>query len=474
MAPSGRTKIVATIGPATATPARIEKLIRAGADVLRLNSSHGTEASREGLFRAARRASARVGSGTAILVDLQGPKIRTGPLEGGVPFRARVGDRLVVTTRPIVGRPGLVSTGYRRLAREVSPGDRILVADGAIELRALSVSGPDVACRVVVGGMFGERKGINLPGVRTRVTIPTAKDLRDLRLAVEWGADLIALSFVRGPEDVRRLRCALGRHAIPIVAKIEKPEAVLHLDAILDECEGVMVARGDLGVEMPVERVPLLQKEIIRRANAHVRLVITATQMLESMMDNPRPTRAEASDVANAVLDGTDAVMLSGETAAGKFPIEAVRVMDRIVRATEAGAATSRANENVLAIDGSVYRATAHAACTAALESRARAIVVFTTSGRTAQYLAKLRPCVPIVAVTPSESVRRQLAIAWGVTAVVARTGRTTDALLRAGDAAIRQSRILRRGDPVVVVAGTTPVRGATNLLKVTRVGSLS
>jgi pyruvate kinase len=468
-----RTKIVATIGPATATPARIEKLIRAGADVLRLNSSHGTEAQREALFRAAREASARVRSATAILVDLQGPKIRTGPLENGAPIRLRAGERLVVTTRSVPGRPGLVSTNHRALTSEVSRGARILVADGAIELRVVSVAGPDVVCRVVVGGKLGERKGINLPNVNVRARIPTAKDLRDLRLATSWGADLVALSFVRTADDVRRLRRAMGRRVLPIVAKIEKPEAVDRIDSILEACDGVMVARGDLGVELPIERVPLVQKEIIRRAEAHGRLVVTATQMLESMMESPRPTRAEASDVANAVLDGTDAVMLSGETAAGKYPIDAVCTMDRIVRATE-GSMARAASDGEARVDGSVDRATALAACYAALVSRAVAVVTFTTSGRTAMLLSKLRPPVPIVALTPHEDVRRRLALAWGVTALFAPIGRTTAELLRFGDVALRRAPMVRRGDPVVVIAGSTPVRGATNVMKVTRVGQLA
>jgi pyruvate kinase len=467
-----RTKIVATIGPATATPARIEALLRAGADVLRLNSSHGTAEERERLFRAARTAASRLPRATAILVDLQGPKIRTGALDGGAPIRLRRGSRLTLTTRAIPGRDGIVSTTHRRLPRDVRRGDRILLADGTIELVVRGVSGRDVECRVVTGGLLGERKGNNLPGVRTRARVPTSKDLTDLRLALEWGADLVALSFVRGPADVQRLRRAIGARDVPIIAKIEKPEAVDSIHGILRECEGVMIARGDLGVETPVERVPLLQKEIIRHAGDHGRLVITATQMLESMMENPRPTRAEASDVANAVLDGTDAVMLSGETAAGKFPVEAVRTMARIVEATERGEAgrATRAIRADSSLGSDVTRATALAACYAAVESGARAIVAYSMSGRTAFLLAKLRPAVPILALTPSEEVRRRLALAWGVRGLLAPFGRTTDEMLRLGEAVLRRSRLIPSGDVIVVVAGTTPLAGATNLLKVMRI----
>ncbi len=467
-----RTKIVATIGPATATPARVEACLRAGADVLRINASHGSETARERLFRAARRGSSRLGRPVAIVIDLMGPKIRTGRLEGGEPVLLRAGAAVVVTTRDVPGNERLVSTSFRALPGAVKAGDSILLSDGAIELEVLRKAGPDVSCRVVAGGLLGERKGIHLPGAKLRAPIPTSKDRRDLERALAWGADAVALSFVRDACDVRRLRRAMGRRAIPVIAKIEKPEAVERLDEILDVSDAVMIARGDLGVEAPAEEVPLLQKEIIRRCSERGRPVITATQMLESMMSHPRPTRAEASDVANAVLDGSDAVMLSGETAAGSYPVESVRTMSRILEVTEASAPQGVPRDGRPIRDGSFVQATVDAACSAALASNATVIAVFTLSGRTAVLLSKQRPAARILALTPSAGVRRWLSLAWGVTAYSAPIGETTDEMLRRGETALLRARAVRRGEVAVIVAGTTPLRGATNMLQVTRLGS--
>src|SRR5258708_30447395 len=334
-------KIVCTIGPASCDPRILKRLLEAGMDVARLNFSHGSHAEHLACIQLLRATANELGRTIAILADLQGPKIRTGALAGGVPVTLRTGQKLTITTRKIVGDSTRVSTIFLPLHREVHRGDRILLADGLIELRVESVRLKDVNCRVVNGGALGEHKGINLPGVKLRVPALTAKDKTDLRFALAHGADYIAVSFVRRPEDVLLAKRLIRRAKkdTPVIAKLEKPEAIESLDQILKVSDGVMVARGDLGVEMSPERVPVVQKNIIARARQFRRPVITATQMLESMTENPRPTRAEAWDVANAIFDGSDAVMLSAETASGKYPVEAVGMMARIIQVAEASIA---------------------------------------------------------------------------------------------------------------------------------------
>ncbi|MBF6591784.1 MAG: pyruvate kinase [Ktedonobacterales bacterium] len=486
-----RTKIVCTIGPATSSEESITELIEAGMDVARLNFSHGTHEEHATTIARARAAAARLGRPVAILQDLQGPKIRTGALGGGGPVVLRDGQHFTITTEPVVGTVERVATTYVALPRDVKPGDRILLSDGAIELRVVRVADPEVMCEVVHGGQLAEHQGINLPGVAVSAPALTEKDRDDLAFGVRQRVDLVALSFVRRPEDLhtaRRfieetLRAEPGGHppgrdrttdaaekAIPVIAKLEKPEAIERLDAILRASDGVMVARGDLGVEMPLEAVPVLQKRIIAHANALGLPVITATQMLESMLQNPRPTRAEASDVANAILDGTDAVMLSGETAVGAYPLAAVRVMVRIAEETESHyTAMARSTAEHATTH---TQAVSRAAHTLAREAHATLLVVFTRSGLSAHLISQERPAVPIIAYTPSETVYRRLALWWGVMPCLSEPRGTTEEVIAWMDAHVRRLGLAQVGDFVVMMGGM-PVAGRarTNFVKLHRVG---
>ena len=420
-----RTKIVCTIGPATNSEERLEQLMRAGMNVARLNFSHGTHDEHAAVIERIRKISARLDCSIAILQDLQGPKIRVGSLQGGQPVQLVDGAQVTITIRPVTGDAQTIPTTYTHLPQDVKPGDRILLDDGLMELRVLDTGATDVRCQVVHGGLLKEHKGINLPGVAVSAPALTEKDRDDLRFGIMHGVDYVALSFVRRPEDVLTAKQLIAQlqaeqsrkhtHApvsIPLIAKLEKPEAVAHLDDILEVVDGVMVARGDLGVEMPPEKVPLLQKRIIARCNDLGLPVITATQMLESMVTNPRPTRAEASDVANAILDGTDSVMLSAETATGAYPIEAVQMMVRIALETEAGDSTARQPQCQRLTQ---EHAVSHAARALSEEASVKAIVVLTRSGTSARLISKDRPRRPILAYTSSERIYRQLALWWGV-----------------------------------------------------------
>src|SRR3989454_4928104 len=421
--PMRRTKIVCTIGPASSSEERLEQLMRAGMNVARLNFSHGTHPEHELVLDRIRTISARLGCAIAILQDLQGPKIRTGTLEGGQPVLLADGARVTITTRDVVGNAETISTTYKQLPQDVKGGDRILLDDGLLELRVLGSNETEVQCLVVHGGMLKEHKGINLPGVAVSAPALTEKDRDDLQFGIAHGVDYVALSFVRSPEDVQVAKQLIrqyatevygekGRWDIPLIAKIEKPEAIEHLDEILKVTDGVMVARGDLGVEMAPEKVPLIQKRLIARCNELCLPVITATQMLESMVTNPRPTRAEVNDVSNAILDGTDAVMLSAETSVGAFPIEAVQMMTRIALETEGNNLTADRPKHE---HRSLSHAVSHAARALAEDTNIQDIVVFTRSGNTACLISKDRPRVPILAYTPSEHVYYQLALWWGV-----------------------------------------------------------
>jgi len=469
-----RAKIVCTLGPASATPAMIEKLVVAGMDVARLNFSHGTHEDHARLVKSVRRAAQQRKKAVAILADLQGPKIRTGLIAGGGAVRLRAGQTFFLTTRNVAGTAEGVSTTFSGLPRAVGSGDTILLADGGIELRVLSVRGKDVACRVKNGGLLGEHKGINLPGVKLKIPSLTKKDTIDLAFALEAGVEYVALSFVRSPKDVEAAQALIQRAGKSplVIAKLEKPEAIEHLDGILAVADAVMVARGDLGVEMSPERVPVVQKQIILRARDALVPVITATQMLDSMEKNLRPTRAEASDVANAIFDGSDALMLSGETAAGKYPVEAVRMMDRIIREAEANiaepprparAATLRISEVV-----------AQAVCRAAEELRMKAVVVFTETGASARLVSKYRPCVPIVAFTPNPETYPQMGLLWGVLA--RRTGamQDIDELTHEAETRLLAEGMVKPGDVVGIIAGT-PVgaKGSTNLMRLRRIGAV-
>src|SRR5512139_1978521 len=399
---SKRTKIIATIGPASSSSSVIAKLIRAGMDAARLNFSHGDRKDHRTRIRLIRQEAKKAGRHIAIIQDLQGPKLRVGDMQNdGVPLRR--GDTVTLTTKKVLGTSRLVSVSYPRLARDLRSGDRVLFDDGRLEARVVRKGVDGVQCRVVRGGVLKSHKGINLPGARLSLPSLSAKDRQDLQFGIEQGVDYVALSFVRTAKDIEATRAFLRRNgaAIPVIAKIEKPEALDNLAGIIGASDGIMVARGDLGVEMSPEQVPLLQKLIIRSCNEAEKPVITATQMLESMIESPQPTRAEASDVANAILDGTDCVMLSGETAVGRYPVQAVAVMARIAEQAETSLNPLPPDRHIGGMDESV----AHAACRAAAEQHARAIVTFTQSGGTALLVSKHRPDADIIAPTPFERV---------------------------------------------------------------------
>ncbi len=475
-----RTKIVCTIGPASESEERLEQLMRAGMNVARLNFSHGTHDQHAIIIERVREISARLGCSIAILQDLQGPKIRTGALEGGKPVTLVDGAEVTITTRPVVGNARLISTTYQALPQDVKVGDRILLDDGLMELRVLGANETEVKCEVVHGGILKEHKGINLPGVAVSAPALTEKDRNDLRFGVLHNVDYVALSFVRKPQDVveakqliRQLQTELGgvrlQGSIPLIAKLEKPEAIARLDEILEVTDGVMVARGDLGVEMAPEKVPLIQKRIIARCNDLGLPVITATQMLESMMTNPRPTRAEANDVANAVLDGTDAVMLSGETAAGAYPIEAVQMMVRIAVETETGNRTARQPQCKRLTQA---HAVSHAARALSEEASVQAIVVFTRTGASAHLISKDRPRTSIIAYTPSERVYHQLALWWGVWPHRLEMQGTTEDLIAIVDQRLQDEKLVQRGEHVVIMGGMPVASQArTNFVKLQRVG---
>jgi pyruvate kinase len=467
-----KAKIVATIGPASREPLALLALLEAGMDVARLNFSHGEHSQHAQVIEDLRRLTTLRRLSLAILADLPGPKIRTGRLANGQPVELRAGQRLTLTGQDIVGNQERIGITYPRLAQDVRPGNRLLLSDGLIELRVLETRAAEVLCKVVNGGTLGERKGVNLPGVKLSISSLTPRDKEHLQFAVKSGVNYIAQSFVRSADDVRELKRLIRRagYDTPVLAKIEKPEALDDLEAILDVADGVMVARGDLGVEMSPERVPVAQKKIIALANERRLPVITATQMLESMIENPRPTRAEASDVANAIFDGTDAVMLSGETAAGRYPREAVEMMARIVR--EAEAAAPRLPRRRRPEAPSVAETVAEIVAVASDQLKVKAIAVFTESGSSARLVSKARPAPPIVAFCANRDVRRRLALYWGVLPRRIKQVREIDQLTREGEQRLRQEKLVKRGDIVAFVAGTPLAqRGTTNLLKFHTVG---
>jgi pyruvate kinase len=460
-------KIVCTIGPASRSPRMIDRLFSAGMDVARLNFSHGTLEEHARSIAMLRATSGEHEKPLAILADLQGPKIRTGALAGGGPVILRAGQPFVITTAKVLGDSTRVSTTFAPLPREVHRGDRILLSDGLIELRVRQVRDRQVICEVVNGGALGEHKGINLPGVKLRVPALTPKDRKDLLFALKHGANYIAVSFVRRPEDVLLAKQLIrrARKDTPVIAKLEKPEAINNLDEILLAADGVMVARGDLGVEMSPERVPVVQKTIIARARELRRPVITATQMLESMTQNPRPTRAEASDVANAIFDGSDAVMLSAETATGKYPVEAVGMMARIIE--EAEASIRQFPRPVPQEQLKVAETVAELVCHASAELHMKLIAVFTHSGFTARLVSRYRPLVPIVAFSPEQETRRRLALIWGVYPRDIQDVRKVDGLAPVAEKRLLEERLVRKGDVIGIVAGTPMgIRGTTNFMK--------
>ena len=473
-----KARIVATIGPASRSPEVLRALLLAGLNVARVNMSHGSHEEHARTIQAVREIAAELKLPLAVLLDLSGPKIRTGSLRDHQPVQLQSGQLLTITTRDVTGDETMVSTGYSHLPQDVKPGDRVLFADGLIELRVEQVSPTDVTCRVINGGELGENKGINLPGVKLSAPSLTEKDKADLRFGLEQQVDYVALSFVRSARDCvqARMLIELLNGQVPLIAKIEKVEALNDLDHIIAECDGVMVARGDLGVETAVESVPFHQKQIIAKANAAEKIVITATQMLESMIHEPRPTRAEASDVANAILDGTDSVMLSAETAAGAYPVQAVETMARIITFTESHlpALNLRRESFHQHQTGMEGRAIAEAAAYAASEMRSRIIVVFSKSGTMARHIAALRPSQRIIAFTPHERTRNALAAVWGLEPhLLDFSGRNRDLLARA-DEVLLDLGLVQKGEVIIEMAGRIPEhQGLSSMMKLHRVGEL-
>ena len=464
-----RAKIVATLGPASNTEPVFRDLVRAGVDVVRLNFSHGTHEGKLALIQMIRKVSRELRKPLCILGDLQGPKIRTSKLKDHQSVLLKAGGRLTITPRDVPGTASLVGTTFLTLAENVEQGSRILLSDGLIELRVHEVLGDDVVCEIINGGMLGENKGINLPGIPVRVPSLTEKDSADLEFALKNGVDAIAVSFVRTAEDVRLVRNRVAAYGGEtwIVAKLEKPQAIEHLDGILQAADAIMVARGDLGVEVPPERVPSIQKHIIRRAAEYRKPVITATQMLESMIENPRPTRAEVSDVANAVSDGTDAVMLSGESAVGKYPVETVAMMARIVADAERHIKQDNYSEPRerlahLSIAETICEATAHAADDLDL----RGIALFTESGYTARQLSKYHPSAPIFALSPIEVTINRLNLLWGTTPIRCPKVNTTEALVECAENLLEQGGYVKPREVIAIVAGTRTKSGSTNVLR--------
>jgi pyruvate kinase len=462
-----RTKIVCTIGPASESEEMIGKLVAAGMNVARINFSHGTPEYQRTLIERIKKVRKEMGQPVAILMDLQGPKIRIGNVKGTA-VQLLPGQEYVLTSEPLLGDEKRASVSLTSLPHEVAAGHSILLADGNIELRVERVVPPEIFCRVVVGGSLSSHKGINLPGSEVHVDSLTPKDRKDIEIGIEAGVDAIALSFVRTASDVEAMKKLVtnGGGHVPIIAKIEKHEAVANIDQIVAVSDAIMVARGDLGVEIDIERVPLVQKTIIRKCNELGKPVITATQMLVRMVENPRPTRAEATDVANAVLDGTDAVMLSEETAVGKYPVEAVMMMDRIVRSAETSLDVQKFEHQ--REQGNIRDAISRSSYHIAREIGAAAIITPTWSGSTASMVARFRPKQPILATTPNEQALDFLSLVWGVVPVFIPPSETTDDMIRFSISAARNAGHIRAGDQVVVTGGA-PLRsaGKTNFLKV-------
>jgi pyruvate kinase len=480
MAAGGRrAKIVATLGPSSSTEAVFRKLVRAGLDVARLNFSHGSHEQKAELIAMVRKVAREEGKPICILADLQGPKIRTGTLVDHKPVLLQAGRQLVITPENIEGTAERVSTVFTTLADNLKAGDQILLSDGLIELRVLEIVGADVVTEIVNGGMLGEKKGINLPGVAIKVPSLTEKDEIDLEFCLKAGADTVAVSFVQTAEDVRYVKrriAELGSDAW-VIAKLEKPQAIDHLDSILEVADAIMVARGDLGVEMPPEKVPAIQKHIIRRAAEYRKPVITATQMLESMVDNPRPTRAEVSDVANAIYDGSDSVMLSAESAAGKYPVESVAMMSKIVVETETQMrklghrdemwAVHAGKRKSLTVPETICECMAHSAQDLDLA----AIAIFTESGNTARLLSKFRPDAPIYALSPFEDVVRRCMLLWGTMPIHCDRFEGTDTLVHMAEEMLLQRGYVGQKRVVGIVAGTATKTGATNFMRLHLIG---
>ncbi|MBZ5655150.1 MAG: pyruvate kinase [Acidobacteriia bacterium] len=469
-----RAKIICTIGPACDSEECIRDLMNLGMDVARLNFSHGTHAEHAGRIRRLRRVARSLKRTICILQDLQGPKIRTGRLKNGKPVELGTGSVLTITPRKVPGTAALISTDFAGLAREVEPGARVLLSDGRIELRVRAIHGDDVECEVRNGGMLAEHQGINLPGAAVSIPALTEKDKLDLKFGLAHGVDAVALSFVRSADDLRMAHELMRKYgkSVPIVAKLEKPQAIERLEEILEAANAVMIARGDLGVELPPEQVPIIQKRVIQRAALWRRPVITATQMLESMTENPRPTRAEASDVANAIFDGTDVVMLSGETASGRYPRETVAMMVRIIIEAETSmakmpSAQRRRENHRYSVAETICESIAHAA----EDLHMGAIAVFTESGDTARMLSKHRPKATIYAFSRHLEVCNRMNAFWGVHPIHKDKWNSAEAMVQTAEKELLPKGLLRPGDVLGLVAGTKLTSGATNFMRLHTVG---
>ncbi len=467
-----KAKIVCTLGPSSNTEATVRDLMRLGMDVARLNFSHGTHEEHARMIERVRKVADKEGRTICVLQDLQGPKIRTGRLKYRTPVTLKSGSAVTITPRDIPGTATLISTTFKTLAQEVEPGSRILLSDGLIELRVRTVRGDDVECEVINGGLLGEHKGINLPGTIVRVPSLTEKDEKDLEFGLKHGVDMVAVSFIRTADDVRTVKRLVHGHRSDawVIAKLEKPQAIEHLDEILEVSDGVMVARGDLGVEMPPEKVPIIQKQIIRSAADWRKPVITATQMLESMIENPRPTRAEASDVANAVFDGTDALMLSAETATGKYPREAVAMMSRIAVEAESQMQDSvarRRHTKHLSISETICESVAHAA----QDLDMRAIAVYTETGTTARLISKYRPKAAVFGFASRPTVCARMNLMWGVNPVKSEATFDTEDMVVRAERLMSARQAVQTGDVVAIVAGTRSTTGSTNFMRLHIVG---
>ncbi len=467
-----RAKIIATIGPSCSSIEMIEQLVKAGMDVARINCSHADHKFIETTINRVRQVSEKLNQSVGILLDLSGPKLRTGSIVNG-PIELKTGEKFTITMRKIEGSKTIVSTNYADLAADVRPGDRVLLDDGLIELKVLNNNGVDVECLVVNDGILKDYQGINLPGVCLSIPALTDKDKADLAFGLKQGVDFVALSFVRNAKDIEQLRDIIRQLSgddppVLIVAKLEKPEAIEKLDEILAVTDSVMVARGDLGVELAPEMVPPVQKLIIKKANALGKPVITATQMLDSMIDNPRPTRAEASDVANAIYDGTDAVMLSEETATGSYPIEAVRMMDRIACRAEASLDYSQLHNHALP---SSAHAIAHAACSMAVDMHAKVIAAFTKTGATAKLIAQFRPPTAIIALAQDLHVYRQLSLLWGTTPIMLTEASDSEATLALVEEVLSKKGFAKSGDNIIITGGLPiAARGPANFVKLSTI----
>jgi pyruvate kinase len=463
-----RAKIICTIGPACDSEEILRDLMRRGMDVARLNFSHGSHPEHVQNISRIRRAAEKENRSICILQDLQGPKIRTGRLKAHIPVLLKTGSRVSITPRDILGTATLISTTFQSLAQEVGPGARVLLSDGRIELRVLRVRGDEVECEVVNGGLLGEHQGINLPGAALSIPALTPKDRADLEFGLKHGVDMVAVSFVRSGLDVSSVKEVIAAHGsdVPVIAKLEKPQALEQLEGIFEVADGVMVARGDLGVEMPPEKVPVIQKHVIRRSADWRKPVIIATQMLESMIENPRPTRAEASDVANAIFDGTDAVMLSAETATGRYPREAVAMMAKIVVEAESNMAEftqpRRRQHSRLSIAETICESIAHAA----EDLRMGAIAVFTESGNTARMISKYRPQSEIYAFSQAAPVCNRMNLFWGVHPVRQQQTYSADDMVSVAERNLLQQGRIKTGDVLAVVAGTQMASGSTNFMR--------